>query len=75
MKTPMFLCAAAVLALGLSGCTEDPQTANPRKSDTHAWQGTRNAYVVPGWTAGDKASWDEQMRTRAQAQNEYARVR
>ncbi|HEY0858415.1 MAG TPA: hypothetical protein VGE16_15225 [Albitalea sp.] len=75
MKTPMLACAAAALALALSGCTEEPQTANPRKSDTRAWQGTGNAYVAPGWTAGDKTSWEEQMRTRAQAQNEYARVR
>jgi hypothetical protein len=75
MKTPMLVCGAAVLALALSGCTEKAQTANPRKSDTHAWQGTGNAYVASGWKAGDKASWDEQMRTRAQAQNEYGRVK
>lgn len=74
MKTSMFVCAA-VLAFALSGCTEKPQTANPRKADTPAWQGTDNAYVAPGWKAGDKVNWDEQMRTRAQAQNEYARVR
>jgi hypothetical protein len=34
------------------------------------------AYVSPGWKAGDKASWEEKMRSRTQAgQNEYPRAK
>ena len=66
--------AVAVLFL-LAGCTEQPQTANPRKSDTVAWQGADNPYGAPGWKAGDKANWEEQIRMRAQAQNEYTKTK
>jgi len=67
--------AALTLAAGLAGCTEDVQTVSERQPDGKAWTGTGTPYVAPGWNAGDQASWDEQMRTRAQAQNEYARIR
>jgi hypothetical protein len=62
-------------AFGLAACAEQPQTANPRKSDTVAWQGADNPYGAPGWKAGDKTSWEEQIRTRAQAQNDYAKTK
>ena len=71
MKPSIFI---AMLFL-LAGCTEQPQTANPRQSDTMAWQGASNPYGAPGWKAGDKASWEEQIRTRAQAQNDYMKVK
>ena len=61
--------------IALAACTEQPQTANPRKSDTVAWQGADNPYVAPGWKAGDKGNWEEQIRTRAQAQNEYTKTK
>jgi hypothetical protein len=67
--------AVAVLAGALVGCGEKPQTAQgTRKSDTAAFQGGEARYAAPGWTTGDKASWEQQLRTRAQAQNEYART-
>ena len=65
---------AALLALG--ACTERVQTAQPsaRKSDAKAWETVQTPYLAPGWKPGDQASWDAQMRTRNQAQNEYTRV-
>jgi hypothetical protein len=67
--------ALAGLAVMLAGCGEKPQTAQgTRKSDTAAFQGGEARYASPGWAAGDKASWEQQLRTRAQAQNEYVRT-
>ena len=72
MKRILFALAAALV---LAACTEKPQTASPRKSDARAWQGADAAYTTGGWKAGDKTSWEEQMRTRAQNQNEYMKAR
>ena len=69
-----FLCAIAAGGFMLAACAEREQTANPRRIDTMAWQGVENPYAAPGWKAGDRTSWEEQIRTRAQAQNEYHRV-
>jgi hypothetical protein len=60
----------------LAGCGERVQTATPRKADQKAWQGaTDDPFSVNTWKAGDRASWEEQIRTRAQTQNEYNKVR
>jgi hypothetical protein len=66
----------AMLAAGLAACGEKAQTAKPamNKSDGKAWDGAQNAFVAEGWKAGDKASWEAQMRQRAQSQNEYNRA-
>ena len=67
----------SIAALGLLvACGDRPQTANAaaKKTDTPAWQGADNGHVASGWKAGDKASWEEQMRARARGQNEYTRV-
>ena len=65
------------VAAGLmfAGCGEQPQTASAstKKADGKPWEATASANVVPGWKAGDQAAWEEQMRVRAQAQNEYLR--
>jgi hypothetical protein len=74
MKRLWLVGAAIALAVGLGACGEKPQTATPRKSDQKVWQNVDNPYVANGWKAGDKASWEEQTRTRAQTQNEYNRV-
>ena len=65
-----------LLAIGLAGCGEKAQTvkASPKKSDAQVWQGAQNEFVAPGWKAGDEASWETQMHTRAQSQNEYNRA-
>lgn len=63
----------AALAAALSACGEKPQTAATKKADGKPWEGVQKSHVAQGWKAGDKASWESQMRVRAQSQNEYAR--
>lgn len=62
------------LSLGLAACTEKPQTAGTRQVDTPAYLGAQDPYVAAGWKPGDPASWDQQLTTRAQSQNEYKRI-
>jgi hypothetical protein len=73
----LVLTIAAVLAL--AACGEKPQTAGGVKGDAAAFQGVTgpgSAYNAPGWKAGDKTAWEQQLKTRAQSgQNEYNRVK
>ncbi|MEY4651457.1 MAG: hypothetical protein RI884_38 [Pseudomonadota bacterium] len=64
---------AMVGLMALAGCGEKPQGMGGVKSDTAPYQGTGMAYTVPGWKAGDKTSWEQQLKTRAQAQNDHAK--
>ena len=60
--------------LALSACTETPQSLERvKKWDAPAYSGAAKAYAAAGWTAGDKASWEQQMRARNQHQNDYSR--
>jgi hypothetical protein len=68
--TTVLACLGVALALG--GCGE--RTSSARKSDASAVAGAAPAYTAPGWKAGDAASWEQHMRTRTQAQNEYVRT-
>jgi len=73
MRVAATLCAA----LALAACGEDPQTANRGKQDAALFQGTgkKAPYVVDGWKAGDRNSWEQQLKTRTQmGQNDYAKV-
>jgi hypothetical protein len=67
-------CLGLAATICLTACGEQPQTATARKVDDKPWQGTGGAYTVAGWKAGDRASWDDQLRQRAQSQNEYLRA-
>ena len=73
MTRSFLLAATTGLLLALAGCTEKPQTQT-RKSDSKAWEATASGYTAPGFKAGDQAAWEEQMRNRAQGQNEYSRA-
>ena len=64
--------------VGLSACGERSQKLDQasRKPDAQAWtvsDDANPAYTAPGWKAGDKAVWEEQLRKRNQAQNDYVR--
>jgi hypothetical protein len=72
-RSVCFAMTAAVVGLG--ACGETPQTAASKKSDTQAWQATDSAFVASGWKEGDRSSWEEQLRSRAQAQNDYAKTK
>ena len=62
------------LCVALTACGEKPQTASSRKADAKASDGPGTAYTAAGWKPGDATSWDQQIRVRSQAQNEYARA-
>jgi hypothetical protein len=64
-------------SLILAGCGEVDQSLSKSsaKADAPAYQGANNPHVVKGWTPGDKASWESQMRTRSLTQNEYVRIK
>jgi hypothetical protein len=72
--------ALAVLlgAAALTGCGERSQALerSARKPDTQPWavsEAATPAYIASGWKAGDKTAWEEQLRRRNQAQNDYVR--
>ena len=68
--------AVAVAVAGLGGCGDRDQTIGVSKSrlaDSNAWDiGSGDPYVAPGWSPGDKASWEDHLRRRTQMQNDYA---
>lgn len=73
--------SAALLAtaLLLPGCGEPSQAeaARLKKADAKASSGApaqAKVYTATGWTPGDDASWQTQIRGRTQGQNEYARI-
>ncbi|TMH29116.1 MAG: hypothetical protein E6H58_16615 [Betaproteobacteria bacterium] len=65
------------IALSLAACGERVQTVNsPKKADAKSWQGSENAaYTAAGWNPGDRTSWENQIHTRNQSQNEYNKVK
>jgi hypothetical protein len=75
VKTALTMGSLAIVAL-LTACGEKPQAidAGKKKPDTQAFQGQGDAYKAAGWTNGDKASWDAQLKMRSQGQNEYSRT-
>jgi hypothetical protein len=69
------IAAAAVALAGLAACGERPQELGARhvKSDKPAFSGGDAQFTAAGWSAGDHASWEQQIRSRGQGQNEYSR--
>jgi starvation-inducible outer membrane lipoprotein len=70
---------AIAATLGLAACGDQPQelNANGVKQDNAPYQGVahQSQYVQSGWKAGDKTSWEQQLKVRAQyGQNDYQRV-
>ena len=65
---------AAVLAL--SACSEKPQEMGGTRSDAAPYTGVgQSQYQLPGWKSGDKGSWEQQLKARAQyGMNDYTRV-
>ncbi len=74
MKRTLTAAVLSATALLLAACGDKPQTAGTKKADAAPWEGATAAYTDKGWKAGDQASWESQIRNRAQSQNEYART-
>lgn len=72
MKTRLLTLFALAGILGLSACGERPQIVEYKqgqyqgKADTRPWE-------APAFK-GDKLAWENALRNRNQAQNEYKRV-
>lgn len=68
------LCVVGVSVLG--ACGDRVQTIGVSASkyvDGNSWDvSSKDPYVAPGWTPGDKASWEDHLRRRTQGQNDYA---
>ena len=73
MTRTLIACLLVTAGL-LGGCAEKAQVAATKKSDGKPWEASQNAYVVSGWKPGDPASWEQQLKTRSQGQNEYSRA-
>ncbi len=72
------LVAVMAAVLTLSACGERAQRldGSAKSWDAPAWSvsaAANPAFAAPGWKPGDKTSWQEQMRRRNQAQNDYVR--
>ncbi|MBC5765439.1 hypothetical protein [Ramlibacter albus] len=60
---------------GLAACGDTPQTASGIKSDSQHFTGTGKPYQAAGWKQGDRNSWEQQLKVRAQqGQNDYVKV-
>jgi major membrane immunogen (membrane-anchored lipoprotein) len=67
----------ALIVLGvaaLSACGENAQMLGT-KNDATAYSGATNSFVEAGWKAGDKTSWEQQLRARGQyGQDDHSRA-
>jgi len=72
MMKRMSLIVLSVAAL--TACGEKAQTLGTKNYST-AYSGATNSFVEAGWTAGDKTSWEQHLRARAQyGQNDNTRA-
>ena len=74
MRLTVLTCSLAAVAV-LTACSDKPQSMGGVKSDVAPYQGVDNKFAAPGWKAGDKTSWEQALKARAQnTQNEYSRT-
>ena len=64
-----------LMAIGLLvACSDTPQSLGTPAQDTAPSVGTGKPYAVAGWKAGDKTSWESQLKARTQyGQNDHSR--
>lgn len=76
MRKTLTVFGLIAVAATLSGCGEKPQESTGVRQDTAPYSGVgKSQYQQPGWTVGDKTSWEQQLKTRAQyGMNDYTRV-
>ena len=62
--------------LALAACTEQPQKMQHTDvGGKPLYDGTGSNFMASGWKPGDKNSWQQELKTRAQrGQNEYTKV-
>jgi len=76
MSVPSRLIAGASVLFLLTACGEKPQISKTSGYDVPPYQGASNPFVAAGWKPGDKTSWEQSLKSRAQStQNEYSKSR
>ena len=74
MRT-LYVTAAVACLAALAACGEKPQSMGGVKGDVAAYQGVDNSFAAPGWKRGDRTSWEQGLKARAQnTQNEYSKT-
>lgn len=74
------LIAAIASAFLLVGCGDDKQVVSYKKGeyqgkrDSNPWDSAPNQWSRSSWEKGNKPSWENALRQRNAAQNEYART-
>ncbi|AXA91434.1 hypothetical protein [Massilia sp. YMA4] len=64
-------------ALLLAACGEVDQSrpgVAVERGDQAAYTGAHGTIAAKGWEAGNRTSWQQQVRNRGQLQNEYNRI-
>ena len=79
MRRFSLIALACAGLLGVAACGQQAQenaTGQAIKSDGAPYTGVgQSQYAQGGWTAGDKGSWEQQLKSRAQyGQNDYQRI-
>jgi hypothetical protein len=76
MRNTLMTLGLVAAAAVLSACGEKPQEMGGTRSDQSPYAGVgQSQYQQPGWKVGDKASWEQQLKSRAQyGMNEYSRA-
>lgn len=70
----------ALIAVSLGGCGEREQTASYKggkyrgKPDSQPWDNAPPAHGSSTWAKGDRETWENQVKARNSAQNEYGRI-
>ena len=74
MMKKISLIALVATSFTLSACSEKPQgVVAAKKGDEKSHVAADNNYVVKGWTSGDAASWEKQLKTRSLGQDDYVK--
>jgi hypothetical protein len=75
-KATLRLAVVLGLAAGLTACGQEASmTGSGPKADQKSSAAEDNGYLEKTFPSGDKASWESQLKARAQyGQNDYSRV-
>jgi len=78
MKRIFSIVVMAAAATSLVACGDQPQEVSGSgvKQDGAPYKGVGSSqYAQEGWKVGDRNSWEQQLKTRAQyGQNDYTRM-
>jgi opacity protein-like surface antigen len=79
MRRLSVIALACAGLVGLAACGQKAQenaTGQAIKNDVASYAGVgKSQYAQGGWTAGDRSSWEQQLKARTQhGQNDYQRI-